>query len=103
MSHLVFEIGEAVSLLIGLIGYVILLIEFKRNGKLLHLFLAYTFLLIGAISTVAEDFFLGNIFNLLEHTVGMALAGVAFGVTVFLANKKIVALETNVNKKLRSR
>ncbi|MBI2005610.1 MAG: hypothetical protein HYS80_02505, partial [Candidatus Aenigmarchaeota archaeon] len=63
---------------------------------------AYTFLLIGAISTVAESFYFSAIFNHIEHIVGSALAGIAFAITTFLAHKKIVELEGNVRRKIRS-
>ena len=102
MAHLGFETGEAVSLFVALIGYLILLIEFKHQKNLLHLFLAYTLVLIGSISTVVESFYFSAIFNHIEHIIGSALAGIAFAVTTFLAHKKIVGLEGNVRRKIRS-
>lgn len=103
MIYMVYETGEIVSLVIALIGYFILLTEFRKNKNLLHLFLAYTFLLVGAIATVVEGFYLRTISNYIEHSVGMALAGLAFGLTAFLAHKKIVTIDKSVKEKMRLR
>jgi len=103
MAHLGFEVGEGFSLLIAFIGYIILITEFSRNKNTLHLFFAYTLLLAGAIATVAESFYLENVFNLVEHAIGMAGAGVAFGIAAFLAHKKIKSLDSGVKRKLGTR
>ncbi|MBI2084230.1 MAG: hypothetical protein HYT70_01270 [Candidatus Aenigmarchaeota archaeon] len=101
MAHLGFEIGEVFSLFIILVGYVIIIIEFVNHKNLLHLFLAYTFLLVGSIATVVESFYLADIMNLVEHVIGMAAAGIAFGITSFLAYRKITALDSGIKRKLR--
>ena len=95
------EIGEVISLIIAVIGYLVLLIEFKRNRNLLHIFLAYTFLLVGTVTTVAEGFYLPDILNFVEHSVGSALAGLAFGATAYLANKKISEIQKTVRNMIR--
>lgn len=95
---MVYETGEVVSLSIALIGYFILIIEFKHNKNLVHLFLAYTLLLAGAIATVAEGFYFRDIFNFIEHSVGAAMAGLLFSINAILANRKIAALEKVARK-----
>ena len=100
MTHLGFEIGEGFSLIVAFIGYIILITEFSRNKNMLHLFLAYTLLFVGTIATVAESFYLENIFNLVEHVIGMAGAGIVFGITAFIAHKKITSLDSGVKRKL---
>ena len=100
ISGIVFETGEVVSLVIALIGYFILLIEFKNHKNLLHLFVAYSLLLVGAIATVVETVYLPDVFNLVEHLAGRALVGIAFGLMAFLAYKKVVGIEKSTKIKI---
>lgn len=99
--HLGVEALEVTSLVVVAIGYLILIAELRKHKNLLYIFIAYTFLLIGAVATVLEGFYFPNALNFVEHLVGRTFAGIVFGLTAFLAYRNIVKLESEVKKKLR--
>jgi hypothetical protein len=92
------EIGEYVSLVIATVGYIIIIIEFTRYRNLLHIFVSYTLLFIGMIATVMEEFYFHEIFNITEHVVGIALAGLAFAATAYLSNVRINEIKKSIKK-----
>lgn len=98
-----FEIGEIISLAIALIGYVILSFQYKTNKNLFTLFVAYTLLLIGTITTVVEGYYLASSLNFIEHLLGSAAAGIAFMIVAWVSGKSISDTKTNVNNKMVGR
>jgi hypothetical protein len=97
----IFEVvTEDISLILAIIGYMIILIVFKKYRNLFHLFIAYTFLFAGVVLTVAENYFFPEIFNMFEHLF-ITLASLTFGYTTFLSYKKIVLVQQRLREKAR--
>jgi hypothetical protein len=86
------EPNEVIVLVLLLIGYVPLVASVRRREFTRWFFFAYTALLIGGIATVVEGFWYPDQFNLVEHLVGVALAGVLFLLGAYMHFLKLQAL-----------
>src|SRR3989338_8410690 len=101
--HMVHEIGEAISLVFSIIGYVIILRHYMKHRDIFLIFVAYNLLFIGTLATVLEAYFLAETMNLLEHSLGSAMAGIAFALVAYKSNQKNVQIQNYTRSKMRSR
>jgi lipoprotein signal peptidase len=69
------------ALIVALLGVVPLVVHYRRRSK--WFVVAYGFIVVGAVSTNAEDFLLGGAFNFLEHGVGLMAASIAFALAAY--------------------
>ncbi len=74
----VFEYAEFVLFLILLLGYLPVIFIFRAYKQARLFFYAYTALLIGIAASNIESFGFKWAMNLLEHGVGVGLAGIIF-------------------------
>jgi len=95
------EFNEVVVLVIILGGFLPVIMALRRNKELLVFFLAYMFLLLGAVFTILEGFFWGDIFHFLEHGLGITLAAFLFLASAYASNKKITSIDNCLRKKIK--
>lgn len=74
----VFEYAEAIVLLIGIVGFVPALLDFRSVRTNYLFFIGFATVLLGLVATNLEAFIFENELNLIEHALGMLLPGVLF-------------------------
>ncbi len=72
-----FEPAEFSVMIIAFIGLAFVLLNVRRHRMRLFS-IAYLFVVIGAVATVAESFVIPDILNVVEHAIGFMGAGLLF-------------------------
>lgn len=74
---MVVDPSELSVLILALLGFLPIVIQLRKRAKRVEfVVLSYTFLVLGLLFTVLEDWKYGHIFQLLEHGVCTALSGI---------------------------
>ena len=76
------------ALVVGLVGAVPLLVHYRKRSK--WFVVGYGFIVVGAVSTNAEDFIFGAAFNFLEHGVGLMAASLVFAFAAYHRRKTVL-------------
>jgi hypothetical protein len=91
-----FEYGEFILFLTLLFGYIPVIFTYKTYHQTRLFFIAYTALLFGITASNLEAFVLPFAFNLVEHGIGVALAGILFLVYAFRNYKETIFLREKI-------
>lgn len=75
------EPGEIVVLTVALVGLVPVMLRYSDDAK--WFVVGYCCLVVGAIATNVEALFLGDLFNFVEHGVGLLGSGLAFAYAIY--------------------
>ena len=79
---------EMTVLLIAIIGAVPIAFHYRDRSK--WFVAAYALMFVGALSTNAENLFLGEAFNLLEHSVGLMGGSIAFAAAAYYRRQNVL-------------
>ena len=86
------DANEAVVFVIALLGLAPVIVAYARYRSTSLFFLGYVALLVGAAATIAESFVLPDVLNVVEHGVGIALAGALFAWAAVRSHTRTAAL-----------
>lgn len=75
------EPGELVLVTVALVGLIPVAVRYTDEAKWFAV--GYCCLVVGAIATNVEALFLGDLFNLVEHAVGLMGSGIAFAYATY--------------------
>lgn len=78
----VLDLNELMVIVVGMAGLVPVLLQDNEDTRWFTA--GYVCLVVGAVASNVEAFFLGGFFNFVEHGVGVAAAGVAFCFAAYL-------------------
>jgi len=76
---------------VALVGIVPVVVQYRERSRWFAL--GYGMLVVAALSTNVESLFLGDVFNLAEHGVGLMGAGLAFFAAAYVHRKREVVGE----------
>lgn len=93
-----FDYAELVLLLILFCGYLPVIYIFKSYPQAKLFFLAYTALLIGIMASNLESFGFKWIMNILEHGVGVGLAGIIFLLYTYRSYRETIFLRKKLEE-----
>lgn len=82
---------EVVGLLVAVIGLVPVLSQYREETRWFTM--GYVLLVIGMIATNLEAVVLGDVLNLVEHGIGIGLAGLTFFLAAYLRRKNRIETE----------
>ena len=94
------DANEAVVFVIALLGLAPVIVAYARYRSTSLFFLGYVALLVGAAATIAESFVLPDVLNVVEHGVGIALAGALFAWAAVRSHTRTAALLREVRNDL---
>ncbi|POG55439.1 hypothetical protein [Haloferax marisrubri] len=79
---------EVTALAVALVGLIPVITQYRDETKLFAA--GYVLLVVGMVATNVEVFFLGSVFNFIEHAVGIGLAGVTFFAAAYVRRKNVI-------------
>ncbi len=84
---------EVTVLVVAIIGAVPIAFHYRKRSK--YFVAAYALIFVGAMSTNVENLILGDTFNLLEHSVGLMGASIAFAAAAYLRRQNVLLADND--------
>ncbi|ELZ81752.1 hypothetical protein C453_17089 [Haloferax elongans ATCC BAA-1513] len=79
---------EVTGLVVSLVGLIPVVTQYRSETKLFTA--GYVLLVVGMLATNLETFALEPVLNMVEHGIGIGLAGVAFLAAAYVRRKEVI-------------